>query len=275
MSDQVPPIDPADARPQNAEDPVPNPHRNEPVPTPEEGMRPGVDPAVRPEQDEELGPIEGLVTAATAEAQEEAAEVAGTEDRDAEALLAQMGVEEEGIESGQLLGLIAATLLSVAALAIVLIYLFYIPYRTQVGLRADGEAEYFEIENLRTEAVAKLSQYTRADETYGLPIGRAMGLVAAQYGAGDTRGLPVSRSEWNMLPVHLGTGRAVQATPVEPEILPPTATDLPAAAATGERVGQDVDADGTVNLIDNDADVVIEDVDIDDTPGVTPLRDSN
>lgn len=275
MSDQVPPIDPADERPQNAEDPVPNPHRGEPLPEPEEGMRPGIDPAVRPQQDEELGPLEGLVASSSAEVREEAAEVVGAEDDEAESLLAQMGVEEEGIESGQLLGLVAATLVSVAALAIILIYLFYIPFRTQVGLRADGEAEYYEIQDLRTEAVAKLSQYTRADETYGLPISRAMGLVAASYGSADAAGLPETSAEWNVLPVMNGPGRAVQSAPAQPDILPPTATDLPDAALTGERVGQDVDADATVNEIDNDADAVLEDVDIDDDPGVTPLRDSN
>ena len=275
MSDQVPPIDPAGERPHDAEDPVPNPHRGEPVPTPEEGMRPGIDPAVRPEQDEELGPVAGLVTAAAVTVDEEAAEVAGTTDAEAEALLAQMGVEEEGIASGQLLGLVAATLLSVAALAVVLIYLFYIPFRTQVGLRADGEAEYIERRDLEAEAIAKLSQYTRADDTYGVPISRAMGLVAARYGSGSADGLPERSAEWNLLPVTLGSGRSVQAAPVDTDILPPTATDIPAIAPTGERVGQDVDADATVDLIDNDADVVLEDVDIDDEPGVTPLRDSN
>ncbi|MGB3544239.1 hypothetical protein [Rubrivirga sp.] len=275
MSDQVPPIDPADERPQDAEARVPNPHRGEPVPTPEEGMRPGVDPAVRPEQDEEIGPIEGLLTATVATVDEEASGVMGSDDPEAEALLAQMGVEEEGIASGQLLGLVAATLASVAALAIILIYLFYIPFRTQVGLRADGEAEYIELRDLQAEGIAKLSQYTRAEETYGVPVSRAMGLVAARYGSAASSGLPQRSAEWNMLPVMINPGRVVQDVPIETDILPPTATDIPDVAPTGERVGQDVDADATVNLIDNDADTVVEDVDIDDTPGVTPLRDSN
>lgn len=274
MSDQVPPIDPADQRP-DAQDPVPNPHRSEPLPEPEEGMRPGVDPAVRPQQDEPLGPLEGLVSSSAASVKEESAEVVGSDDAEAESLLAQMGVEEEGIASGQLLGLVAATLVTIAALAVVLIYLFYVPFLSDVNAEADGAAKYYEINDLRTEAVAKLSQYARADDAYTLPIGRAMGLVAVRYGSASAEGLPQTRAEWNVLPVMRGPGRAIQASPTEPDILPPTATELPDAALTGERVGQDIDADATVNLIDNDADVVLEDVDVDDVPGVTPLRDSN
>lgn len=261
MSDQVPPTPSSRERP-DAEDPVPNPHRDEPVPAPEEGMRPGADPIVRPSQDEPLGPLAGLVGAASAEVQDEAAEMTGSNDDEAEALLASMGVEEEGIESGQLLGLVAATLVAVAALAVVLIYLFYIPFRTQVGERAEGAAENYEVENLRTEAVAKLAQYTRADDTYGVPIGRAMGLVAAEYGSAGAAGLPDSAAEWNLLPVMRGPGRAVQDVPSETGLLPATATALPDVAPSGERVGQDVDVDGTTILRDNDATAEIEDPDV-------------
>ena len=251
MSDAPPPMPPPGERPQRAEDPVPNPHRTEPVPTPEEGMRPGVDPAVRPEQDEPLGPAAGLVTAAGAEASQEASEVTGETDAEAEALLAQMGVEEEGIEGGQLLGLVAATLFAVAALAVVLIYLFYIPLRQQTQLEADAAQEAEEIDILRAEALAKLEQYTREDETYGVPIERAMGLVALEYGAASEAGLPADRAGWNVLPVQRGMGNAIQPTDAEPSLLPPTTTAIPAAGLTGERVGQDVDVE-TIETVDPD-----------------------
>ena len=215
MDDKAPQMPPPDERPQSAEDPVPNPHRTEPVPRQEEGMREGVDPSVRPSQDEETGPLAGLVTASGAEASDEAAKVTDGDDSDAERLLAQMGVEEEGIESGQLLGLVASVLAAVVALAIILIYLFYIPFRTEVGNRAEGQARTTDLEIIRTEGVAKLNQYSRSDSTYAVPIGRAMGLVVAGYGSADGANLPDSRQDWNTLPVMRGMGDTVQEIPTD------------------------------------------------------------
>ena len=247
MSDQAPPTPPPGDRP-DAEDPVPNPHRTEPVPPAQEGTRPGADPAVRPEQDEPLGPMAGLVGAAGAEVSEEASNVTGDRDPEAEALLAQMGVEDEGIEGGQLLGLVAATLAGVAALATILIFLFYVPYRTQVGEDAEGAATNYEQQDLRAEAQAKLRQYARADSAYGVPITRAMGLVAAEYGRSDAAGLPSTRQQWNTLALDRGPGRAVQATPERARVAPA----VPAGVADGdEEVGVDEDVD-TVELIEND-----------------------
>lgn len=249
MSDQAPTTPPAGDRPRQ-EDPVPNPHDSEPVPPAQEGTRPGADQTVRPEQDEPNGPVAGLVSSAGAEVSEEAAEVTGDRDPEAEALLARMGVEEEGIEGGQLLGLVAATLAAVAALAIILIYLFYIPFRTQVGERAEGQAVNYEQQDLRAEAVAKLDQYTRSDSTYGLPISRAMGLVAVDYGSAEGAGLPSRRQQWNTLSLDRGMGRAIQATPQRGEIAPRT---LPPGDGE-EEVGVDEDVD-TVELIENDGDL--------------------
>ncbi len=242
-------------RPQRPEDLVPDPHRTEPVPASQEGERPGTDDAIRPEQDEPGGPLAGLIGASAAQVQEEASEVVGDDDPEAEALLAQMGVEEENIESGQLLGLVASTLVAVVALATILIYLFYIPYRTQVGERADGQATNYEQEDLRTEAVAKLGQYTRADSAYGLPIGRAMGLVAAQYGgAGAAVGMPTTRQEWNELPVMLGMGEAVQETPDQGQVGGPR---FPFPSDGVEEVGVDRDVD-TVERIENDGEIDLD-----------------
>ena len=249
MSDQAPPTPPPGDRP-DAEDPVPDPHRTEPVPPAQEGTRPGTDETVRPEQDEPLGPVAGLVGAASAKVSEEAADVTGDRDPEAEALLARMGVEEEGIEGGQLLGLVAATLAGVAALAVILIYLFYVPYRTQVGEDAEGAATNYEQQDLRSKAEAKLRQYSRADSAYGVPISRAMGLVAVEYGSADAAGLPASRQQWNTLALDRGPGRAIQATP-QRDVL---AGDVPAAGDGDEQVGVDEDVD-TVELIENDGDL--------------------
>ena len=250
MDDKAPQMPPPDERPDDAEDPVPNPHRTEPAPRPEEGMRPGVDPAVRPSQDEPITPYTELFKASGAEASQEAAQIAGADDPEAEALLARMGVEEEGIESGQLLGLMASVLAAVLALAVILIYLFYIPYRTQVGNRAEGAARTTDLDIIRTEGVAKL-QYGRTDSTYSVPIGRAMGLVVADYGTDAGANLPDSRQDWNTLPVMRGMG-----DPVQPASGRETAPDFdrtprPTADAPAE-VGSDYQAVPTVDVVDDD-----------------------
>ena len=250
MDDQAPQMPPPDERPQDAEDPVPNPHRTEPVPQAEEGMRPGVDPAVRPSQDEPITPYTELFKAGGAQASEEAAEVTGGSDPEAERLLAQMGVEEENIESGQLLGLVASVLIAVVALAVVLIYLFYIPLRTQVATDAEGAARTTDLDIIRTEGMAKL-QYGRTDSTYSVPISRAMGLVVADYGSDAGANLPDSRQDWNTLPVMRGMGDPVQE--IEgPETAPRFAgTPDPASEAPVE-VGVDNQAVPTVNVVDDD-----------------------
>ena len=253
MDDKAPQMPPPGERPQSAEDPVPNPHRTEPAPRPEEGMRPGVDPAVRPSQDEPLTPYTGLFKAGGTQASQEASEIAGDDDPEAERLLAQMGVEEEGIESGQLLGLVASVLASVIALAIILIYLFYIPYRTQVGTRAEGAARTTDLDIVRTEGAAKLNQYGRTDSTYAVPIGRAMGLVVAGYGTGEGANLPDSRQDWNTLPIMRGMGDAVQdARTSETDSRLNTVT-RPSDDAPVE-VGVDNQNVPTVNVVEDDLD---------------------
>lgn len=235
-------------------DRVPDPHRNEPVPEQEEGIRPGADPAVRPSQDEEVGPLEGLLGATAADVSDEAAEMVGERDRGAEALLAQMGVEEENLASGQMMGLGIAVLASVAALAVILIYLFIIPSMGQTEERLAGEADYQELNVVRTEGMAKLNQYTNTGETYGVPIDRAMGLVVAGYGSGAAVGLPQTRQEWNLLPVMRGMGNAVQEVDRadiqprfdDPELVEDALLDL------GQEVGVESFAPETVIPIDTD-----------------------
>lgn len=214
---------------------VPDPHRAEPAPAPQEGLRPEADPAlVRPEQDEPGGPIGGLLSAVSTETATEA--TPGT-DPAAEALLEQMGVEEEGIESGQLLGFVVATLLAVAALAVVLIYFIYSPYRGSTQAQADNVDVYPELQQSRVDARAKLDQATRTGDAYTIPIGRAMGLVAAEYGtstgapspdaAARTLAVPSTRQAFNTLMVNRNEGYAVQR--VQPSSA--LATPAPANAA--------------------------------------------
>ncbi|WP_412068524.1 hypothetical protein [Rubrivirga sp. IMCC43871] len=247
-------------------DRVPNPHRDEPLPAAQEGMREGADQTVRPEQDEPLGPLAGLVTASAAEVKEEAADVTGEHDDEAEALLASMGVEDEGIEGGQLLGLVAATLLSVAAIAVVLIYLFYIPFLTQVDTRAAGAVQNYEQQDLRTEALAKLSNYTRTDATYGLPIGRAMGLVALDYAGEGASDLPTDRAGWNTMWPVWNAAPAVQASPAGVETTRP-ASAIDAALDAPEAVGIDGEYNDTVELIENDGEIDADDARL---PALTP-----
>lgn len=227
--------------------PTPDPHAGEPAPPPQEGLRPEADPSVvRPEQVEEGGPLPGLIASSAAEVETEADSlVPGDDDAEAEALLASMGVEDEGIEAGQLLGLVAATVLSVLALAIVLIYLFYIPFKTQVDQRAEASVEYEELEGIEAAGLAKITDYGRDADVYTLPIERAMGLVAAEYeAAGDynaaVAGLPTTRAEWNTLPVVRGPGRAVSAPPPVVDVTPAEAVeDDPLMVGEGEEVGVD------------------------------------
>ena len=218
--------------------------------TPASDEPPGqtVDETARPAETEPNGPLAGLMAAGAEDVKAEASDVTGDSDAEAEALLAQMGVEDEGIASGQLLGLVAAVLVGVAALAVVLIFLFYIPYRTEVGDREAGEARATDQEILRTEAVAKIGNYSRTDSTYGLPISRAMGLIAARYGAADSVGQSTSRAEWNERGVTRGMGSAVQDTPQQGEI----ARRVLPAGDGDEEVGVDENVD-TIEAIAPDA----------------------
>ena len=251
MDDTAPDTLPED--PDATPDRVPDPHRGEPLPPAQAGVRPeAVASGVRPEQDEPGGPLPGLVTAASAEVEEEL-----TDDPSAEALLAQMGVEDEGIESGQLIGIMAAILFSVAALSFGLIYLFVIPLQQQTAVDAEGVAQYPELETTRAAGVSQLQEYRTVDGGYGIPIERAMGIVAAQYDeAGgylpDDEPLPASRQGMNTSWIDLSADGAVQATTARGEPL----RDGQDASSTGT-----LEPQGTTNEtvgVDDVDDVILE-----------------
>lgn len=204
---------------------VPDPHAGEALPEHQSGRRPGTPDVVRPEQDEPGGPLAGLVGAGAAQA----AEAAGSGDAHDE--LVGMGVEEEGIESGQLLGFVAATLVAVGLLAFTLIYFIYAPFRADTGASASDVALYPELEQSRVDARAKLETATLgADGAYSIPIGRAMGLVAASYGASPADPA-LSRAQFNTLSVNRTAGRAVQAPATTAADTTSSAADAPAAPA--------------------------------------------
>ncbi|MDT0631338.1 hypothetical protein RQM47_04685 [Rubrivirga sp. S365] len=243
--------------------PMPNPHRGEPAAAEDEGVRPeAAGTPARPTGDEPLGPYGELVPTAAVEAEDEATPDG---DPEAEALLEQMGVEEEGIESGQILGLIISVGVGIVALVVGLIYLFVIPFQAQVGAEAENVVLYPELLQVRVEGLAKLTDYERADSsTYGVPISQAMGLVAAEYGAARAGAaeVPTTRQRWNTLPISIGPPRAVQVpsdrgpltaplpgiNPLSPTGEPDTiqeaeTTPFQLRVETGEEVGVDEGAE--------------------------------
>ena len=252
------------------EQPVPNPHRDEPVPAPQEGTRPGTDPAVRPEQDEELGPLPGLLSTASAEVQEEAG-LADAEDHDQ---LDDAGVEEEGIESGQIMGITAAILVCVAILAFVVFWAFYLPELGEAENEAQDEVELTpEGRSINAEGQARLENYgLTADSTFTLPINLAMEREVAKYAgrsasaalAGeevrDEMPMVTTRQGFNTaaVQVHLAPARAVRAASSRGPLTAPTPTtgtldpDITELdVRTGEQVGVDEFAEP---LLDDDAD---------------------
>ena len=242
MDDTAPHTLPED--PDATPDRVPDPHRGEPLPPAQAGVRPeAAASGVRPEQDEPGGPLPGLVAAAGAQAAEEV-----TDEPSAEALLAQMGVEDEGIESGQLIGIIAAILFSVAALAFALIFLFIIPLQQQTADEAEGVAQYPELETTRAAGLSQLQDYRAVEGGYGIPIDRAMGIVAAQYDDAsgylpDDEPLPASRQAMNTSWIDLGPDSAVQETTARGELAADaddaSSTAAPVVGVTNESVGVD------------------------------------
>ena len=229
---------------------VTDPHQAEPEPPAQEGLRPEADPSlVRPMEDEPGGPIAGLMTASAAEA---TAEITPDHaDTGAEELLAMMGVEEEGIEAGQIGGLAIAILVSIFALAAVVYFLFYSPTLDKTAGLAESEVRYEELDLVNTEGQTKLTQYARADSAYTLPIEAAMAAVASEY-AGDAAvaGVPRTRAEFNTTPVEtraaglsrqpetMGTFGADSAAVVPGRYASPVDV-LDADVDSGEEVGVD------------------------------------
>lgn len=157
---------------------TPDPHRGEPLPPPEEGMRPeAVAAGVRPEQDEPMGPVAELLAADVT-----AVEARYTDSAEAEAEAERMGVEGEGIASAQILGLMGATIVAVL-IAVVAVFYLTSAEKSSATVEAEGEIEALpEGVNARNLGLGALASYGRADSSsYTIPIDRAMALVVAEY----------------------------------------------------------------------------------------------
>lgn len=238
-------------------DRTPNPHRDEPTPQPEEGLRPEADPSiVRPEQEEPNGPLAGLMSTAGAEVVAEL-----TDSPEAEEQLEAAGVEDEGIESGQIMGITLAILVSVGLMAIVVYWGFYQDTLTDTEIAAESVVDELpEGRNLRAQAAAVMGDYSLSpDSTYRLPIDVAMGIVAATYSGApadsalageavtDDAPMAMTRAGFNVAPIALAPARAVRAPSTRGAFTAPTpetATDEVEVIddvdlGTGEEVGAD------------------------------------
>jgi hypothetical protein len=158
---------------------VPDPHAGKPH-EPHEGMRPEADPSVEwPGQSEPGGPVAGLVQAAGAET------AAHYGNNPAAAAIAEAaGVEAEGLEAGQLFGLMLATAISIIVLILTVYFLFYSPLLQETrAVAADVPLDrYVELRDARTSGLGLISAYAvNEDSTYRLPIEAAMEAVARDY----------------------------------------------------------------------------------------------
>lgn len=166
---------------------------------PEEGRRPEADPSVaRPDQEEPNGPVEGLLHATATEV---AAKV--SDDPAVEAEAEALGVEDEGIESGQIMGLVIATMFSIAVVVLTIVFLFYLPTlnQTEVEMANVPGERYEELRENRAEGLGLISAYaTDANDptVFRIPIEEAMEQVARQAGSADEGNGLVSRTDYNL-----------------------------------------------------------------------------
>lgn len=175
----------AERRPSGEGGPVPDAHRGEPAPRPDSHPRNAPDAdMVRPDQQEELGPVEGLLHASVVEARAEI-----TDDPEVEAEAARLGVEGENVEAAQIFGLLLATAVALG-LAVVGVFLLVGYYADAEAVRRSSGMTYPEVQELRNRATERLTQYGRTDEAYRMPVTDAMALVAADYAARGTDARP-------------------------------------------------------------------------------------
>lgn len=167
------PQDPDEGGKQGA---VPDPHRGEPIPPPDTHTRSAPDADMtRPDQQEELGPFEGLLHASAVEAKTEV-----TDDPDAEAEAARLGVEGEGVEAAQIFGLLLATGVTLA-LAVIGVFFLVAYYSAEERAARDAETTYTEVQKAENRATELLTQHGRTEDAYRMPISDAMAQVAQGY----------------------------------------------------------------------------------------------
>jgi hypothetical protein len=164
--------------------PVPDPHRGEAEPAPDAHARDAAEGEVtRPDQQEELGPVAGLMHASAVEATTEV-----TNDPEAEAEAERLGVESEGVEAAQIFTILFATVLALA-LAVVGVFVLVGVYADEETIERDAVALYPELREVE-RAFAEMQNYSRVDSLYRIPIAAAMGQVVEVYGAQQSEAVP-------------------------------------------------------------------------------------
>lgn len=232
--------------PQRPDSAVPDPHAGEPAHASQEGMRPEADPSVHwPGQDEPSGPMAGLFQAAGAETAAHYANVPA-----AAAIAEAAGVEEEGLESGQLFGLMLATAVGVIVLILTIYFLFYSPLLQETRDQAADVPldRYVELRDSRTAGLGLINDYAvNEDSTYRLPIDAAMEMVARDYAAAapapgqDAAPAANNGLSWLTIApaaaVRAATGGAQTTLPADTAAAAPAAAPAP-ASAPGSSPGQ-------------------------------------
>jgi hypothetical protein len=159
--------------------PVPDPHRGEVEPAQDPHTRDEAEgEVVRPDQQEELGPVGELMHAASVEA---TAEVTG--DPEAEAEAERLGVESEGVEAAQIFAILFATVLSLA-LAVIAVFVLIGKYADDETVARANVLLYPELREVE-RVYAEMQNYSRVDSLYRLPIGVAMNQVTEVYAGQD------------------------------------------------------------------------------------------
>lgn len=160
--------------PQDTPRRTPDPHRGEPTPAPDAHTRPEAEGEVRPDQQEELGPIEGLMHASAVSV---SAEVTGDDEAEAEA--ERLGVEGEGVETAQIFSIMVATAVTLA-LAVFGVFFLVADFTDDQTVERDAVSLYPELREVQRVA-AEMENYSRTDSLYRLPIGDAMAQVSEGY----------------------------------------------------------------------------------------------
>jgi hypothetical protein len=189
--------------------------------------------------------VAGLFQAAGAETAAHYANVPA-----AAAIAEAAGVEEEGLESGQLFGLMLATAVAVIVLILTIYFLFYSPLLQETrDVAADVPLDrYVELRDARTAGVGLISDYAvNEDSTFRMPIDAAMELVARDYAAAGAAPTPEAEPAANnglswltITPpaaVRNAAGGAAARAPADSATTTPAATPA-AAPAPGSGPGQ-------------------------------------
>lgn len=150
-------------------------------------------PEVEPDGKESLGPVVELFKAAGAEA---ASEVTGS--RASAEAEADLGVEHEGVESGQIIGLVVAV---VIALAVIIVFVFTwtdIVYQ-ESSTAVVNVSGYPDLRETELNARRALDNYEAVPNGFRIPIDQAMSAIAneqtLQADSGQTAPAGVTTSE--------------------------------------------------------------------------------